>query len=475
MFRKFKITRGTAFILLFFIVGSVVALFTSLNHLDSNFNLDYIREIQETHGIPKYHPHIFNTAGSQIPFPYPIGYHLALSIFPHSVSLYKVLQVLFAVVSLIMTIKLAELFGVKNIAVIIPLVLAYSFSWNSITPHQDMFALMLVLISVYFTLRYIKGGKWTYALVAVVSGFWGSMSREFALVTILFANLAFLFMYKRKWLNVIYVCSGIILLTGLGYYWVNVIVRGQSILYPFVGKVDTGAWTWYGSHNSVWNILGHGYLLQSFANFVKVFWIFIPIFFLTLPRNKILAFVFGCQVVLTLVLLPSTAGLDRYVMFTFPFLSIAYANVWDKLSGKSVMGILLAGLFILYPMQGYLIQNKFPTNFEGITENLGPNDNVLFREYGQLAYRTSCKANWTSLFWSSDLFESFENVDKAENLIKKHGITHVLIDKEIILQANSSMIGNEAMGYPKEWVEKIENIGTKISETHRYLLYQVGS
>jgi hypothetical protein len=160
-------------------------------------------------------------------------------------------------------------------------------------------------------------------------------------------------------------------------------------------------------------------------------------------------------------------------MFTLPFLALAYANAWERLPRKAPMVILLAGMFIFYPAQGYALEKKFPSNFEGIAENLGPNDSVLFREYGQLAYRTGCKANWTSLFWSSDLFNSFENVDMVENLIETHGITHILIDK-LILQTHSSMIGNEAMGYPEKWVEKIENIGTKIRETQRYLLYQVG-
>jgi hypothetical protein len=475
MFRKFRLTWETAFIVLFFIVASAVALSTSLNHLDSNFHLDYVREIHDTHSIPKYHPHIFNTAGVQVPFPYPIGYHLTMSIFPEWVSLYKLLQVVFAVLCLILTLKLADLLGVKKnrLAVLIPLVLAFSFSEFSIVPHPDMLALLLVLLSVYFMLRYLQEGSKIYAVAAVLSGFYGSMVREFALVTILFAGLAFLLKYKEKRRQIAACLIPIILLTGLGYYWVNCLIRGENLLYPFLGGIDPQASQWYMSHVSFWNVLLHE-PVQALGELLKVFSLFIPIFLLVRPRDKVLALVFGGQIALTFALFPSTAGLDRYVMFTLPFLAIAYANAWERLPRRTLIVILLVGLFVLYPAQGYAINKRFPNNFEGITENLGPNDNVLFRDSGQLAYRTGCKANWTSLFWSSDLFDSFENVDKVENLIKKHGITHVLIDKELILPTNSPMIGNEAMGYPEKWVEKIENIGTKISETHRYLLYGVG-
>ena len=183
MFRKFRITWETAFILLFFIVASAVALSTNLNDLDSNLHLDYVRAIQNTHTIPKYDPHVFNTQGIQVPFPYPIGYHLAMSLFPDWVPLYKILQVAFATMCLILTLKLAGLLGVKRnkFAVLIPLVLAFSFSKYSILPHPDIFALMLVLFSSYFTLKYVQEGKKIYALVAVLSGFHGAMTREFAL------------------------------------------------------------------------------------------------------------------------------------------------------------------------------------------------------------------------------------------------------------------------------------------------------
>jgi len=300
------------------------------------------------------------------------------------------------------------------------------------------------------------------------------MVREFALVTILFASLAFSLKYKEKRRQIGTYLIPVILLTALGYYWVNCIVRGQNFLYPFLGGMDPKASDWYMSHVSFWNVLRYE-PVQALGELLKVFSLFIPIFLLVRPRDKTLALVFGGQIALTFILLPSTAGLDRYVMFTLPFLAIAYANAWERLPRGAPIVILLVGMFIFYPAQGYALEKKFPSNFEGITENLGPNDSVLFREYGQLAYRTGCKANWTSLFWSSDLFESFENVDKVENLIKTHGITHVLIDKKIILQTNSSTIGNQAMGYPEKWVEKIENIGTKIRETQRYTLYRVGS
>lgn len=475
MFRKFRLTWETAFIVLFFIVASAVALSTSLNDLDSNLHLDYVRAIHNTHSIPKYDPHVFNTQGIQVPFPYPIGYHLAMSLFPDWVPLYKILQVAFATMCLILTLKLAGLLGInKNkFVVFIPLVLAFSFSKYSIIPHPDIFALMLVLFSAYFTLKYVQEGKKTYALVAVLSGFYGAMTREFALLTILFANLAFLLKYKERWHRIVYVCLPILFLTGMGYYLVNCSIRGENILYPFVGKSDPGAWEWYSTHVSFWSVLRYEYA-QGLWEILIMFTLFLPIFLLTRPQNKTLALIFGCQVALTFILLPSTGGLPRYVMFTLPFFAIAYANALQKFPKRTLTSILILGMFVLYPVQGYALNKRFPPNFEGITENLGPNDNVLFREYGQLAYRIGCKANWTSLFWSSDLFDSFENVDKVENLIKTNGITHVLIDKELILPTNSPMIGNEAMGYPEKWVEKIENIGTKISETHRYLLYKVG-
>jgi hypothetical protein len=476
MFKKFKLTWETTFIVLFFIVGSIVAISTSLNDLDSNLHLDYVKEIQRTHSIPEYHPHVFNTEGIQVPFPYPIGYHLAMAVFPHSVPLYKILQVAFATMCLILTLKLADLLGVKKkkIAVLIPLVLAFSFSKYSITPHLDVFALMLMLLSVYFTLKYLQEGKKVYALVAVLSGFYGGMTREFALVTILFANLAFLIKYKEKWRRIVHVFLPILFLTTMGYYWVNCSIRGQSLLYPFFGKSDPGAWEWYTTHVSFWNVLRYE-SVQALGEILKVFSLFLLIFLLTRPRDKTLALIFGCQIVLTFIFLPSTGGLRRYVMFALPFLAIAYANALQRFSKRTLIFALLLGMFILYPAQGYALERDFPANFEGAAENLGPDDSVLFRKYAQLAYMTGCKANWTALFWSSDLFESFENVDKVENLIEKHGITHVLIDKDLIIPTDSLMMGDEAIGHPEKWVEKIENIGTKISETPRYVLYQVGS
>jgi hypothetical protein len=300
MFREFKLTWETAFIVLFFIVGSAVALSSSLNHLDSNFHLDYIREIQETHSIPKYHPHLFNTKGIQIPFPYPIGYHLAMSIFPHWVPLYKVLQVTFAVSCLILTLKLAGLLGVRKnrFAVLIPLVLALSFSEFSITPHPDMLALLLVLLSIYFMLKYTREGRKIYALAAILSGFYGSMVREFALITILFACLAFSLKYREKRHEVVACSIPVVFLAGLGYYWINCIVRGQNFLYPFLGRLDPKASEWYMSHVSFWSILRCAQV-QALGELLKVFSIFIPIFLLIRPKDKILALVFGFQIALT--------------------------------------------------------------------------------------------------------------------------------------------------------------------------------
>lgn len=89
--------------------------------MDSNLHLDYVREIQRTGTIPVYHPHLFRTEAIQIPFPYPIGYHLAMSVFPHWVPLYKVLGVTFAAISLLLVLKLHKLLGFGgNLAVLTP-------------------------------------------------------------------------------------------------------------------------------------------------------------------------------------------------------------------------------------------------------------------------------------------------------------------------------------------------------------------
>ena len=470
----FKTAWEAAFLAVFFIVAGAVALSTSLNHLDSNLHLDYVREIQNVRSVPRYHPRVFNTAGVQIPFPYPVGYHLAMAIFPHRVTLYKLLQVLFAVSCLILILKLAGLLGVKRrFYALIPFVLTSPFSRFSITPHPDLLALLFSLLSAYFMLRYLQGGGKIHAAAAVLAGFYGGLVREFALITLLFFSLALSLKYRGK-LHQIGACLiSILLLTLLGYYWMNCLIKGQNLLYPFFGREDPKASDWYLSHVSFWSILRYA-PAQALGELLGVFSLFLPMFLLVKPRDTILASVFGCQIVLTFLFLPSTGGLDRYVMFALPFMAIAYANVWERLPKGVPVVLLLAGMFALYPLQGYALEKKLPKDFEEIAENLGPGDHVLFREYGQLAYRTGCRANWTSLFWSSDLFESFERVDKVEDLIRKHGVTHVLIDKELILRAGSPMIGNEAMGYPMEWVKKVENMGVKMGETSRYLLYRVG-
>lgn len=475
LIRRIELKEKEIFIA-FFVLGSVIALSASLNDLDSNFHLDYVREIQRTHSVPVYHPHLFRTEAVQMPFPYPIGYHLAMSVFPHCVPLHKMLGVLFAAVSLFLTFKLCKILGFgDNLAVIIPLLAAFSFSKFAITPHPDMFALMLVLLSVYLTLKYLLEKKTQYAAIAIFAGFYASITREVALMTLLFAWLVLWLKYRESRKRLFWIIVPIVSLAAFGYYLVNCLIREVHFLYPLQGAIDLKAHQWYSAHVSFWSVLSHGYWSQALGEIVKVFSLFIPLFFLIKPQDRTLALAFGCQIALIFILMPSTAGLDRYVMFTLPFLAIAYANAWKKLPKRAPVIILLVGMFVLYPAQGYALEKRFPTNFEGVTENLGPDDFVLFREHGQLAYRVGCRAGWTSLFWSSDLFESFENVDKVENLIEKHGVTHILIDKELILPVDSPMIGDEVIGYPKEWVEKIENIGTKICETQRYVLYQVGS
>ncbi len=469
--RKFKLTRKRSFILLFLILGSTVALLTSLNHLDSNLHLDYVRGIQESGGIPVYHPHIYQSDVIQVPFPYPIGYHLAMAALPNWLPIYKVLGVVFAAVSLILVIKLHKLLGFKkNLAVITPLVLSLSFSRFTITPHPDMFALMLVLFSVYATLRYVLGGKSVYAMLAVGSGFYAIMTREIALMTLLFAWLVIWIKYRDRHRKLLQLIIPIVILTSLGYYSVNSIMRGESLIYPLQGATDPQAYQWYSSHVSFWTVLVNGYWLQALGAVIVAFSVFIPLL-LRKPQDRILALVFGCQIVLIFVLMPSTAGLDRYVMFTLPFLAIAYGNVFKNF--RRWLPILLVGIMIIYPANGYLLENGVPDDFNDIISHVDENDFVLAREQGQLAYRVGCRAGWTSLFWSGDLYDTFDNVERLENFITEHGVTHILVDKRLIIAADSPMIGNDAVGYPQDWVNKVNDIGLKIDETEHYILYEM--
>ncbi|MBA7595731.1 hypothetical protein ES703_02696 [subsurface metagenome] len=469
--RKFRLTKKRSFILLFLILGSVVALLTNLNDLDSNLHLDYVRDIQESGVIPIYHPHLFQSNAAQAPFPYPLGYHLAMAALPHWVSLYKVLGVVFAGVSLILVIKLHKLFGFgRNIAVITPLVLSLSFSRFTIIPHSDMFALMLVLLSTYATLRYILDGKSVYIALAVGSGFYASMTREIALMTLLFVWLVLWFKYNNQRTRLFQVLIPIILLTGLGYYLVNPVLRGTNLLYPLQGLSDPNAYGWYMSHLSFWSILAHGYFLQVLGIIVVAFTAFIPLF-LTKPQDRTLALVFGSQIMLIFILMPSVAGLARYIMFTLPFLAIAYGNIFKNY--KRWLPVLFVGILIVYPAQGLHVNARIPNDFDNIAHHIDENDFVLTREQAQLAYRIRCRAGWTSLFWSGDLYDTFENVEKLENFITKHGVTHVLIDKGLITPADSPMIGEEAVKYPQDWVNKVESIGLKIDETKHYILYEV--
>jgi len=465
------ITKEKTFILFFLILGPVVALPTSLNHLDSNIHLDYVRAIQDTGSIPVYHPHLYGSDVSQVPFPYPIGYHLAMAAFPHWVPLYKILEVVFAAVSLVLVIKLHQMLGFgKNLAVIVPLVLAFSFSKFTITPHPDMFALMLILLSVYATVKYISGEKLGHAALAIGTGFYACMTREIALMTLFFAWVVLWLRYTKQRKRLFQTIVPIVIFAGMGYYWVNCVVRGVSLLYPLRGAVDPQAYGWYSSHVSFWNVLAHGYWLQVLGTIIGAFSVFLPLFFLK-PQDRTLALVFGCQIALIFIVMPSTAGLDRYVMFTLPFLAIAYGNVFKN--PKRWLPVLLVGTMILYPAQGILLHHQIHDDFGEVTQHLDQNDFVLGRQWGQAAYRVGCRAGWTSLFWSGDLYDTFENVEKLENFVTKHGVTHVLIDKGLIIQANGPMIGNEAVGYPEDWVAKVENIGTKIDETEHYILYQV--
>ncbi|TDA32866.1 MAG: hypothetical protein DSO03_01720 [Hadesarchaea archaeon] len=121
-----------------------------------------------------------------------------MAVFPHWVPLYKILQVVFATLCLLLTLKIADLLEIKRTPLILfPLILAYSFSWVSLTPHPDMLAMLFMLISLYFLLRYLREGKSVDGLMAVLSGFYGAMIREFALVTIFFAIFYFWCRYRK--------------------------------------------------------------------------------------------------------------------------------------------------------------------------------------------------------------------------------------------------------------------------------------
>lgn len=449
----------------------MVALLTNLNDLDSNLHLDYVRGIQESGEILIYHPHLYQSDVVQVPFPYPIGYHLAMAALPHWVSIYKVLGVVFAGATLILVIKLHKLLGFGgNLTVITPLVLSLSFSRFTIIPHPDMFALMLVLLSVYGTLRYSIEGKSVYAALAIGSGFYACMTREIALMTLLFAWFVLLIKFNKQRKRLFQILVPIVLLIGLGYYLVNPVLRGTPLFYPIWGAPDPQAYGWYMSHLSFWNILVHGYLLQAFGMIAVTFTLFI-LLFLTKPQDRTLALVFGSQIILIFILMPSVAGLARYVMFTLPFLAIAYGNIFKN--HKRWLPILIVGILIVYPAQGLHLNMRIPDDFDDIARHLDQNDFVLTREQAQLAYRVGCRAGWTSLFWSGDLYDSFDDVERLENFITEHGVTHVLVDKRLIIAADSPMIGNDAVGYPQDWVNKVDNIGLKIDETEHYILYEM--
>lgn len=334
-----------------------------------------------------------------------------------------------------------------------------------------MFALALVLLSVYSTLKYTLEGKTAYVAIAVLSGFYASMVREVALMTLLFAWFVFWIKYGGSRRRLFWTIVPIILFTVSGYYVINS-MRGVHFLYPLRGAIDPRAQQWYLTHVSFWSVLRHGYWSQTIGEIVKVFSLFIPLFLLTKPQDRGLALAFGCQVAFIFILMPSTAGLDRYVMFTLPFLTIAYGNVFRNY--RRWLPFLLVGVIILYPVQGRYIEGRIPDDFEEIVQHLDQNDFALCREQAQLAYRVGCRAGWTSLFWSGDLYDSFENVNRLDDLIEKHGITHVVIDKRLIIPARGPMIGNEAVGYPEDWVERVKNIGIKVHETKHYVLYRVG-
>lgn len=461
--------------LLFFIVfASAVSFLTELNHLDSNIHLDYIREIQKTHSIPVNHPHIYVTPDSRIPFPYPVGYHLTMALLPHSVMLYKFTQVIFAAVSIVLTLKLSETLGFgKNMFVVMPLVLSFSFARIILTPHPDLFALMLILLSTYFAAKYLTGGNWIHLLAGIGFGFYAGTVRESAILTLPFIWLMLWYRYPEKRRGLVSITIPTVISLGIWYYWLNCVIRGVSIIYPVGGTTDPQAHQWYLSHVSFWNILAHGYVLQILGTLGAVFSVFLILFLLARPRSKLMASIFGCQIILIFLLMPSTAGLDRYVLFTLPFLAIAYGNFFEKRNLKNLMIIMIVGMLLIYPFQGLRLNLKVSDDFENVIQYLDENDFVLSYHQGKIAYTVGCKAGWTSLFWSGDFYDTFENVERLENFISEYGVTHVLIVKHMILSPDSSMIGDDAVGYPRLWVEKIQEMGTKIVETEHYILYQV--
>lgn len=472
---EFEFDKKKALILIFVFIGCAVAISTPLNHIDSNNHLDYTRAIQNTGTIPANHPHVNQTDASSIPFGYPIGFHLAMSIFPHWVSLYEALGVLFASVCLIFVIKLNKLLGYgESIKVLIPLVFAFSFSRLTVCPHPDMFALMLVLISSFATLKYLSEGKVAYLLLGIGTGFYAGITREVAILTLLFAWAAFLWKHRDKWKRLLKTSIPIVVLTGIGYYLMNCVIKGVSFFYPLFGTGDSQAYHWYLSHVGFWEILSHGYWLQAASELVSVFSLFLLLFLLVKPRDKKLAILFGSQIVFIFAFMPSSAGLQRYIMFTLPFLAVAYGNAWKKITHttKVWLPVLIIGILAVYPAQGFL-GNTIPSDFDKAADEIDQYDTVLARRNTNLAYETKCRAAWTSLFWSGDLYDTFENVSKVDNFIRKHGVTHVLIDKNLIVPSDSPMIGNDAVGFPQDWVNKVDNLGVKILETKNYRLYRV--
>lgn len=463
--------RKLALIFGFIVIAVLVSLLVPMNHLDSNIHLDYVRSIQEMGQIPKYHPHLYQSSITKIPFPYPIGYHLFMSFFPHSVLLYKILQVLFAAVSLFALLEINKLFGYEpNPLIITPLFLSFSFIEFTLTPHPDLFGLMLVLVSVFSTLKYLREEDKIFLLLAAFTGFYACFSREISAITLFFAWIVIWLKFPQKRNSLIKTAIPIVILSGMGYYLTNPVLKGTSILYPVRGFVDQFAYQWYSSHVSLWNVLQQGYWVQAIGTVVTSFSIFLILFF-TKPRDKKIAIIFGLQIVSILVFMPSTAGLDRYVMFTLPFFAIAYGNIFK--SNKKCLALAFIGMAILVPVQGYKLESSMPDDFNRATKGVDSGDFVLAREQGQIAYRRRCDAGWTSLFWSGDLYRTFENEEKLENFINNKGVTHVLVNKKLIISSSNPMIGAAAVEFPRNWVREVRSLGTLVRETDHYELYRV--
>lgn len=462
------------FLIGFFLFCSVLAVVVPLSHGDAFSHLDYVRSIQETGSIPRFHSHINQTPVSKTPFPYPIGYHLFLAGLPHNVNLYQILQVLFATIVLFFTMKISETFGYDNWKVITPLVLSYVFSWISIVPHPDLFGLMLVLISFYFTVKFLDEGKKYQMLIAVLFGAYAIFTRELGALVFLFCWL-FLLLKRRNWetfKKLLLIAVPLLILAGSGYYWLNCIHKDVSFFYPVMGVSEKTSEFYFQHHTWYLNLISGNLseVLMALRCIILSLGLLIPIFVLNIlkkvkPQEKILTVTFAALIVVIFAFYPNNVGLDRYVLFALPFLAIAYGNLFkDKKWGY----ILVIGVLIIYPISG-AFQTLEYNDMSKFSDEIGKDDFVLTEMDSELGYKEKCQAAWVSSFWGGELVETFDNVEKLDEYIKKYKVDYILIDETKIVDE----IRGQVSAYPKHWVQKVREIGSVVEKTDKLILYEV--